>query len=342
MPKSTPSSDTTLLKEWYTENHRSMPWRQTREPYTIWLSEVILQQTRVAQGWAYFERFLAAYPTVQALAAAPRDAVLKLWEGLGYYTRAHSLHTAAQQVVKEHGGQFPQTWEGLMQLKGVGPYTARAIASLAFGQRVGVLDGNVFRVLARYHADGTPIDTPSSRAHFQPLADVWVQTEDPAVMNQALMELGALVCLPRNPLCGKCPLEPSCKARAEGNPTAYPVKGKTQTRDLRHYVFYWYEDAAGRLYLRQRPATGLWKGLWELPNEQVEAPRNQHTLSTLRHAFTHFDMAIQLLPGTGSPEETYPGGRWCTPGEVEALALPRAVQLLIAQMRGGGRQLTLL
>jgi A/G-specific adenine glycosylase len=342
MPKSIPPSDFTLLKNWYTENHRSMPWRQTRDPYAIWLSEVILQQTRVAQGWAYFERFLATYPTVHDLAAAPRDAVLKLWEGLGYYTRAHSLHTAAQQVVTEHGGQFPQTWEGLIQLKGVGPYTARAIASLAFGQRVGVLDGNVFRVLARYHADVTPVDTPTSRAHYQPLADAWVQTENPAVMNQALMELGALVCLPRNPQCSKCPLQPTCKAAAGGSPTAFPVKGKAKARDLRHYLFYWYEDAAGRLYLRQRPATGLWKGLWELPNVQVEAPAKGQQLATLRHAFTHFDMAIQLLPGGADAETAYPGGRWCSPAEVELLALPRAVQLLIAQMRGGGRQLTLL
>jgi len=194
------------LLEWYRPEHRPMPWKAIKNPYRIWLSEIILQQTRVAQGLPYFERFVAAYPTVIDLAAAEDDAVMKLWEGLGYYSRARNLLKAARMVANEHEGKFPDTFAGLLTLPGVGPYTAAAIASFAFDRQVAVLDGNVYRILARFAGDTTPIDTSRSRKHYDGLAQAALASAPAARFNQAIMDFGALVCTPRNALCSTCPL----------------------------------------------------------------------------------------------------------------------------------------
>ncbi|HRD51612.1 MAG TPA: A/G-specific adenine glycosylase, partial [Flavobacteriales bacterium] len=257
------------LLPWYRENQRQLPWRRTRDPYRIWLSEIILQQTRVDQGTAYWHRFVERYPTVSHLAKASEDQVLRLWQGLGYYSRARNLRTAAQQVVKEHGGQFPGDHATLLKLKGVGDYTASAIASICFGKAEPVVDGNVYRVLARVFGIATPIDSTEGKKEFRALAAELIAKENPGNHNQAVMELGATVCTPKNPRCGDCPLRGKCIAKAEGRIAELPMKaGKTKTR-TRHFNYLLIETKGG-IYLRKRTGKDIWLGLWELPMVETE------------------------------------------------------------------------
>lgn len=250
------------LLAWYPRHHRDLPWRHTRDPYAIWLSEVILQQTRVAQGLPYYEAFLAAYPTVQALAAAPEQEVLRLWQGLGYYSRARNMHHTAQQVVQEHGGRFPSTYAGLLKLRGVGPYTAAAIASFAFDEAVAVLDGNVYRVLARIFGLHADIAAPASRKEFQALADQHIPASAPADFNQAIMEFGALQCTPARPDCLFCPLQTSCWAFQHGQVALLPVKSKAKASRVRylHYLVLRHGEA---MYLKKRGEKDIWQGLYD-------------------------------------------------------------------------------
>lgn len=267
---STGSSTARTLLEWYHAHQRPLPWRATTDPYAIWLSEVILQQTRVEQGTAYWKRFMARYPTVHHLARAPEAEVLKLWQGLGYYSRARNLLIAATQVVEQHGGQFPTDLTELRQLKGVGEYTAAAIASIAFGARAAVVDGNVFRVLTRLYDVPEPIDATPGKRLIKELADRFLHPDQPGDHNQAMMELGATVCLPRNPLCHACPLSAGCLALARGTVALRPVKARrTKVRD-RHFNYLDIELADGRV-LQCRPAGDIWQGLYEPP--LIETPR---------------------------------------------------------------------
>ena len=207
-----PSFLAAALLAWYPRHQRDLPWRHTRDPYAIWLSEVILQQTRVAQGLPYYETFLRAYPTVQHMAAAPEAEVLRYWQGLGYYSRARNMHRTARQVVEEYNGLFPGNYAGLLKLRGIGPYTAAAIASFAFDEAVAVLDGNVYRVLARIFGLHSDIAAPSSRKEFQAVADQHIPASTPADFNQAIMEFGAIQCTPAKPDCLFCPLQATCSA----------------------------------------------------------------------------------------------------------------------------------
>jgi len=258
------------LLPWYRENQRPLPWRTSPDPYRIWLSEVILQQTRVDQGMQYWQRFVERFPTVTKLAKASEDEVLRLWQGLGYYSRARNLRTAAQQVVEEHGGQFPSDHTALLKLKGVGDYTASAIASICFGLPEPVVDGNVFRVLARVFGIATPIDSTIGKREFRTLAAELISHEHPGDHNQAVMELGATVCTPKTPRCGECPLARKCIAMAEGRIAELPVKaGKTKTR-TRHFNYLHIEGKSG-IHLRKRTGKDIWQGLWELP--MIEASR---------------------------------------------------------------------
>ena len=201
-----------LIQAWYRQNKRDLPWRESKDAYKIWLSEIILQQTRVDQGLAYFEKFVHHYPTVFDLAAAPEDEVLNLWQGLGYYSRARNLHAAAQTVVNDFNGVFPADYKKILSLKGVGDYTASAISSIAFGLPHAVVDGNVYRVLARYLCNDTPIDSSKGKKDFKQIAQELLDEKHPGDHNQAVMELGALVCLPRNPQCEICPIRNTCMA----------------------------------------------------------------------------------------------------------------------------------
>lgn len=265
---------------WFRENGRALPWRETCDPYAIWLSEIILQQTRIAQGWEYWERFMAQYPTVEDLAAAHEDEVLKLWQGLGYYSRARNLHTAAKQIVAL--GHFPDTLEGIKQLKGVGDYTAAAIGSFAFDIPAAVVDGNVYRVLARYFGIDTPINStqgkkefaalaqsllPSSKASdslssFSPASDFQSSLSLVAAYNQAMMDFGAIQCTPQSPKCLLCPLAETCEAMRTNRVAELPVKQKTMKLKTRH-LSYIYIRCKGETAIHRRGEGDIWQGLWE-------------------------------------------------------------------------------
>lgn len=271
---------TNTIISWFRENGRALPWRETRDPYAIWLSEIILQQTRIAQGWEYWERFMAQYPTVEDLAAAHEDEVLKLWQGLGYYSRARNLHTAAKQIVAL--GHFPDTLEGIKQLKGVGDYTAAAIGSFAFDIPAAVVDGNVYRVLARYFGIDTPINStqgkkefaalaqsllPSSKASvslssFSPASDFQSSLSLVAAYNQAMMDFGAIQCTPQSPKCLLCPLAETCEAMRTNRVAELPVKQKTMKVKTRH-LSYIYIRCKGETAIHRRGEGDIWQGLWE-------------------------------------------------------------------------------
>lgn len=298
------------LTQWYAAEGRDLPWRRTRDPYKIWLSEIILQQTRIDQGTAYYLRFIETFPTVEALAAADNDAVMKLWEGLGYYSRARNLHHTAKVVATEMGGKFPDSHTELQRLKGIGPYTSRAIGSIAFGNKTGVLDGNVFRVMSRYLGDFSPIDVPATRKAFQVILDDWIRDVDPAAFNQGLMDLGATVCTPRKPQCTFCPLHTHCKAYKENLVDQLPVKAKKLKRRTVHHHFFLVQAPGGALHIRKRPEKGLWANLWEIPNHEVpEAVFKRAGLDgaelagTLKHVFTHLDMLIKVYRTAELPAE---------------------------------------
>lgn len=268
-----------LLKDWYSEVKRDLPWRRSKDPYRIWLSEVILQQTRVAQGLPYYETFVAHYPDVHALAAAPEQAVLRDWQGLGYYSRARNLHQAAKQVVERHGGVFPADYQALLQLTGVGPYTAAAIGSMAFGLPEAVVDGNVYRVLSRVYGVREAIDQPAGQKIFAQLAKKLLDDVDPGTYNQALMEFGALQCVPVNPDCENCLFRSNCVAFKEGLVALLPLKvGKVKVRHrFFNYVVIRFEDG---LYLQQRQAGDIWQHLWDFTNFEAERELSEEEIST--------------------------------------------------------------
>ncbi len=258
----------TILK-WYLENKRALPWRDTKDPYKIWLSEIIMQQTRVAQGTPYYLRFVASFPTITALAHAPEAQVLKLWQGLGYYSRARNLHFTAKAIADDYDGVFPSTYHELLKLKGIGDYTASAIASICFNEPRPVVDGNVYRVLARYFGVNLPIDTSGGINHFKVLATKLMVAHAIGDYNQAIMEFGAVQCTPKKPLCGQCPLNNGCTALQVGQVNILPVKkGKTKIKD-RYFNFLAFvislDGGMRRTVVQQRKAKGIWQNLWQFP-----------------------------------------------------------------------------
>ena len=264
--------DTTALLEWYKKEKRDLPWRNTNDPYAIWLSEVILQQTRVDQGMAYYHKLLGHYPTVNDLANAHQDEVLSLWQGLGYYSRGRNLHATAKKI--QELGNFPSTYTSLLELKGIGPYTAAAIASFAFGERVAVLDGNVFRVITRFLASDLPIDKGTTRKTFQSLLNEWIPTHAPADFNQAMMELGATVCTPKNPKCSECPLANNCAAFSEGTVLNFPIKAsKTKVEPL--FLYYAAIEMPSGYIVNKRTESGVWAGLFDFPFVESKVPLSE-------------------------------------------------------------------
>lgn len=249
-----------LLLHWYSLHKRELPWRDICDPYRIWISEIILQQTRIAQGLDYYERFLTRFPDVQSLAAAAEDEVLKLWEGLGYYSRARNLHAAAHEIAL--AGAFPTSYEGVRALKGVGDYTAAAICSFAYHQQVATVDGNVYRVLSRIFGIEVPIDTTAGKRHFKELAQQLLDPERPADFNQALMDFGSLQCTPTSPLCDDCPFRPHCVAGRSNSWQLFPVKSK-RTAQQHFYFTYVIITHSGRLLIHRRGAGNIWQGLYE-------------------------------------------------------------------------------
>lgn len=260
-----------ILLKWYDLNKRDLPWRKSRDPYKIWLSEVILQQTRVSQGWDYYMRFVETFPTVKDLAEADEDKVLKLWQGLGYYSRARNLHYAAKEIQTKYNGVFPTEYKDVLSLKGIGDYTAAAITSIAYDLPHATVDGNVYRVLSRVFGVDTPIDSTLGKKIFAELAQELLDEKNPGIHNQAVMELGALQCVPVSPDCTICPLVDMCVAYAEQTVSKLPVKqGKVKTR--KRYFNYLDIRLKESLYLSKRGGGDIWEGLYELPLLEFDEP----------------------------------------------------------------------
>ena len=249
---------------WYHKNKRDLPWRKTRDPYLVWLSEVILQQTRVQQGLSYYHAFEKKYPDINKLAKAPEKEILKLWQGLGYYSRARNLHHAAKTVMKDFGGRFPESYHEIKKLKGVGDYTAAAISSFCFNEVQPVVDGNVYRVLSRIFGVETAIDSPGGKKEFRELAGELISKKNPADFNQAIMEFGALQCVPKNPDCGNCVFVQYCVARKKNSISELPVKEK-KIKVTDRYFYYLVMNENGKIYVKQRTENDIWKNLYDFP-----------------------------------------------------------------------------
>lgn len=321
---------TETILHWYAENGRDLPWRRTRDPYAVWLSEIILQQTRVAQGMAYWKRFMERFPTVDDLAAAPEDEVLRLWQGLGYYSRARNLHAAAKQIVAMGG--FPDTLEGIRSLKGVGDYTAAAIGSIAFGLPAAVVDGNVYRVLARYFGIATPVGTTEAKKEFTALANRLLPADAPAAFNQGMMDFGATCCTPANPACLTCPLQPSCTAFRDGRIDLLPVK-KEAAKPVERHLSYVFVRVEGSVSIHRRGAGDIWQGLWE-PWLTDEVPADARLLVRgFKHQLTHRTLFADFYLWEPSTRPALPDDyRWIEEAELDRYAKPRLFELLLERL----------
>ncbi|WP_298494342.1 A/G-specific adenine glycosylase [uncultured Algibacter sp.] len=286
-----------ILTHWYSNNKRNLPWRETVNPYYIWLSEIILQQTQVKQGLPYYEAFVSKYPTVFDLADAPESDVLKLWQGLGYYSRARNLHASAKYVVNDLDGNFPNNYKDLLKLKGVGDYTASAIASICFNEVTAVVDGNVYRVFSRYFGINTPINSSKGAKEFKALAQKLIDKNHPAEFNQAIMEFGATQCKPANPLCNSCPFKDSCIALSKNRIAELPVKIKSAKAKKKYFNFLVFISQDEKTVLEKREGKGIWQNLYQFPLLETEKAVNEKALSNLikNHNFlkdTSFEIAL--------------------------------------------------
>lgn len=318
----------TTLLNWFALNGRDLPWRHTKNPYAIWLSEVILQQTRIQQGMDYWLRFMQRWPRVEDLAAASEDEVLREWQGLGYYSRARNLHAAAQQIAAN--GSFPNTLDGIKKLKGVGDYTAAAIGSIAFGLPAAVVDGNVYRVLARHYGIDTPINTTRGKRLFTELAQSLLPTDQPAAFNQAMMDFGAIQCTPASPKCVLCPLQESCEALRSGRIGELPVKEKKLTIQTRRFT-YIYIRCQGKTAIRKRAAGDIWQGLWEpvLTDDCGMLSGAKLLRKDVKHVLTHRILLADFYLLEAEAFPALPEGYiWIDESELDQYAVPRLIELL--------------
>lgn len=328
------------LLAWFSVNGRDLPWRYTRDPYAIWLSEIILQQTRISQGMDYWKRFMTTYPTVDDLAAASEDEVLKLWQGLGYYSRARNLHKAARQIVAM--GKFPDTPADIKKLKGVGDYTAAAIASFAFSFPVPAVDGNCHRVLSRVYGIDTPINSTQGKKLFQALAEQLMtegrgRADRPEDFNAAMMDFGATQCTPKSPACIVCPFNEQCEALRQGRVDELPVKLKT-TRVKTRRIVYFYIRHQGQVAIHRRGEGDIWQGLWEpvvFENQKLPAWDGKLTMvaNQVKHVLTHrVIMADFYLLDTDTKPPLPKDYIWIDEGEFETYAVPRLVEILVERL----------
>ena len=350
---------------WFRENGRDLPWRETKNPYAIWLSEIILQQTRINQGWEYWERFMQTYPTVNALAEASEDEVLKLWQGLGYYSRARNLHAAAKQIVAL--GKFPDTLEGIKSLKGVGDYTAAAIGSFAFDIPAAVVDGNVYRVLSRYFGIDTPINSTPGKKEFAALAQSLIPTSDASekirpnefdmelsavsAYNQGIMDFGAIQCTPQSPKCLICPLAETCEALRSGRVAELPVKLKTVKVTTRHLT-YIYIRYMGEIAIHRRGEGDIWQGLWEPFNASIHEEKSSASIAemqqmlhlqpsdTLRliakdvkHVLTHRILLANFYLLEPAIRPLIPDDYiWIKEDDIEQYGVPRLIEIMLEKI----------
>jgi A/G-specific adenine glycosylase len=307
-----------LLLDWYRRGHRELPWRATSDPYRIWVSEIMLQQTRAQAVIPYYERFLRRFPTVESLAAAEENDVLALWSGLGYYSRARNLYKAAVAVTA--AGGFPRDYDAIRALPGIGDYTAAAIASIAFGLPYAVLDGNVLRVVARVENDAADITAPRTRDRFREVAQGWLDPHEPGHFNQALMELGATVCLPKAPMCLVCPLAGCCRARQEGTAAQLPVKLRKTEPVAIDAVLLLVRNGARVLLRRREAAARRMAGFWDLPSpEELPSARTGKALGEFRHTITHHHYTFTVVSASARPRGAE--YRWFEPAETVEVPL---------------------
>jgi A/G-specific adenine glycosylase len=332
------------LLEWFRQNGRALPWRETHDPYAIWLSEIILQQTRIEQGLPYWERFMQRWHTVEELAAATEDEVLREWQGLGYYSRARNLHCAAKQIVAL--GHFPDTLDEIRKLKGVGDYTAAAIGSFAFGLPAAVVDGNVFRVLARHFGIDTPINTTEGKKTFTALAQSLLPQDTPLTShllpltseyNQAMMDFGAIQCTPHSPSCPSCPLQETCVAFREDKVAELPVKQKTLKVKERRLI-YIYIRYHGETAIHRRPAGDIWQGLYEpwLVSEDELSPFTIYLLPlklNVKHVLTHRVVYADFYMWEPAQRPSLPDDYlWIKEADIDRYAVPRLIEKLLEKM----------
>lgn len=342
------------LLRWFEKNARDLPWRRTRDVYAIWISEIMLQQTQVQQALPYYLRFMQRFPDVAALAAAPLDEVLKQWEGMGYYARARNLHRAAGQIMEEHDGRFPAEVKSVTALAGIGAYTAAAILSIAFGRPLAVVDGNVIRVISRLHAWPGDARSTAGKQRLQEMAQRLLDARAPGTFNEAMMELGALICTPQNPLCRGCPVRACCRAFGRGEAERFPLKATPRPRPHHHMTaaVIWKD---GTILIARRPEKGLLGGLWELPGgrqeageglEEALARATAETLdigiaigglyARLNHAYTHFSITLHVFTCrylSGAPRAAlHSDWRWVAPCDLDRFAFPRAHRRIIDQL----------
>ena len=318
------------ILDWYAENARDLPWRRNTDPYAVWLSEIILQQTRIAQGTAYWHRFMERFPTVRDLADATEDEVLRLWEGLGYYSRARNLHAAARQIVAL--GAFPDTLEGIRSLKGIGDYTAAAIGSICFGIPAAVVDGNVYRVLARHFGISTPVGTTEAKKEFTLLAGKLLPDKEASAFNQGMMDFGALQCTPQNPDCLTCPLQATCDAFRTGRTHLLPLK-KSAAKPLEQRLNYVYVRFDGETAIRRRGPGDIWQGLYEplVPDPAFVREASPVLLKAgVKHQLTHRTLLADFYLWQPSSRPELPEGyKWIKEAELDKYAKPRLFELLL-------------
>lgn len=350
------------LLAWYATRRRDLPWRRTADPYHIWVAEIMLQQTQVSTVIPYYERFLARFPSLQALAEADLDEVLALWAGLGYYSRARNLHAAARIVHREYGGQLPAEYAKLLALPGIGDYTAGALLSIAFHRDVPAIDANATRVLCRLYDEAREPGKAAVKRALRGYAEALLPHGQAGALNQALMELGSTVCLPKAPRCGECPLAPWCRARALGTQEERPIpKQKVQVPHRRWVAAL--VTHGDRLLIVRRVPQGLLGGLWELPGGEVAVGQNHHQalaahlraglgtalhidqhLATVRHAYSHFCLSVRVY-GCRPTSEPVPSGdpwdnhHWLAPAEMEAFGLTGVTRKILAAVRRGAQNL---
>lgn len=343
------------LLNWYQDHKREMPWRGELDPYKIWVSEIMLQQTRVDQATPYFQNFISLFPTVYDLAKAKQQEVLKAWEGLGYYSRARNLHTAAKDVVQNYEGKLPESYDEIIQLKGIGPYTAAAITSIVFGKPNAVVDGNVIRVLSRYFGIEDDVRSSKTRKRIQEFANELINKKNPGDFNQALMELGSEVCTPTSPDCEHCPVQPGCVATKMAKTEVIPYKSPSKKKPHHTIGVGIIEDDNGKLLIALRPEDAMLGGLWEFPGgKQKKDEEIQHTverelkeelgvevkaykeLMTLKHTYSHFSITLhawfcKLISGTPAPKESQEV-RWVSRSELEQYPFPKANKVLTERL----------
>jgi len=347
---------TPAILDWYERHRRKLPWRDHPTPYQVWVSEVMLQQTQVGTVMPYYQRFLAEFPNTAALAEAPLDRVLKVWENLGYYSRARHMHRAAGQMMAHYGGRVPDAWDEIKALPGVGDYIAGAVLSIAYGKRVPAVDGNVRRVLGRIFAIETPIDTGPGQARIRSLAAELLPESEPGAFNQGLMDLGAAICTPKHPACPSCPVQSCCRARRAGLENTLPVKSKRRPVPHRPATAAVIRDRSRRLLVLKRPGSGLLGGLWKWPGGEQRAGEDLKAclrrnvrrelgvqvrvgplVTVVRHQYTHFRLTLHVFQATrtrGAPTAlACAEWRWIPWSDLDRLAFSKADRLVLEAVR---------